>query len=106
MSTHTRAHRSGTHMQAGPLEIILYPPFLVWFGIHPRPHHQILTRTGVLSTTGHSTNFVFWIEIPSNKADTFRASLVSETNKQVGSKSHLFGGQLVDYTHYIPYLRG
>lgn len=49
-------------------------------GIYRCPVYKILTRTGTLSTTGHSTNFIFWIEIPSNKNTIFRQSLVSETN--------------------------
>ena len=52
-------------------------------GIYRCPVYKILTRTGTLSTTGHSTNFVTWIEIPSNRETIFRSSLVSETNAQV-----------------------
>ena len=52
-------------------------------GIYRCPMYKVLTRTGTLSTTGHSTNFVTWIEVPSNRETIFRSSLVSETNAQV-----------------------
>jgi dynein heavy chain len=51
-------------------------------GIYRCPLYKVLTRTGTLSTTGHSTNFVTWLEIPSNRETCFRSTLVSETNKQ------------------------
>ncbi|TYZ63897.1 hypothetical protein PybrP1_001177 [[Pythium] brassicae (nom. inval.)] len=52
-------------------------------GIYRCPVYKILTRTGTLSTTGHSTNFVMWIEIPARNKAIWRNSLVSETNAQV-----------------------
>merc|ERR1711865_747720 len=38
-------------------------------GVYQLPIYKVLGRAGILATTGHSTNFVMWIEIPSNRGD-------------------------------------
>jgi dynein heavy chain len=38
-------------------------------GVYRLPIYKILSRAGVLATTGHSTNFVMWMEVPSSRTD-------------------------------------
>lgn len=37
-------------------------------GIYMTPMYKVLSRSGTLSTTGHSTNFVMMMELPTNES--------------------------------------
>jgi dynein heavy chain len=39
-------------------------------GVYRMPVYKELSRRGILATTGHSSNFIMWLEIPSNREDS------------------------------------
>ena len=67
IATHSVAARLKTH-QLGRLDPIKDKQVPTG-GIYRCPVYKILTRTGVLSTTGHSTNFVMYLHLPSDQPE-------------------------------------
>jgi len=72
---------STTHMldDSKPKQLYTEIP-LCWFlpkknrkkpetGIYQCPVYKVLSRAGTLSTTGHSTNFVMFMELPSKDSE-------------------------------------
>ena len=71
-----------THLLAESRPKELYTDFpLMWLepakdrvapreGIYMCPAYKTLTRAGTLSTTGHSTNFVMYLEVPTDKSQS------------------------------------
>jgi len=61
-----------------PKELFSNLPMMVWNptvdrqkkteGIYICPLYKVVSRSGTLSTTGHSTNFVQYLELASDKA--------------------------------------
>lgn len=69
-------HQKHRIAESRPKELFTEVP-LIWLqpavnrsmptsGMYVCPVYKTLTRAGTLSTTGHSTNFVFHVELPSN----------------------------------------
>ena len=70
-----------THMldESKPKQLYVEIP-LIWYvpkrnrvkpktGIYNCPVYKVLSRSGTLSTTGHSTNYCLMLEVPSNRPE-------------------------------------
>ncbi len=66
-------HESNPKELYTPLPIVHFVPIVDRVppksGIYDCPVYKVLSRTGTLSTTGHSTNFVLFMEVPSKEEE-------------------------------------
>ena len=60
-------------------------------GVYRCPVYKILSRRGVLSTTGHSTNFVMWIDLPSNRTNIFNNEGLADSEEWIRAGVAAFG---------------
>jgi len=60
-------------------------------GIYRCPVYKILSRRGVLSTTGHSTNFIMWIELPSTRTNIFNNEGKADSEEWIKAGVAAFG---------------
>lgn len=64
--------------------------------IPPRPHYKcptyrVSTRAGVLSTTGHSTSFVFFVRVPIQEGNLYRTERAHWTERGCALLTQLDG---------------
>ena len=60
-------------------------------GIYRCPVYKILSRRGDLSTTGHSTNFIMWIELPSKRSNIFNNEGKADSEEWIKAGVAAFG---------------
>ena len=59
-------------------------------GVYRCPAYKILSRRGVLATTGHSTNFIMWFEIPAKNSDFINNEGSSDNEKWIKAGVGMF----------------
>merc|ERR1711871_479733 len=59
-------------------------------GIYRCPVYKILSRRGVLATTGHSTNFVMWIEVPGDRQNITNNILLADQSDWIKAGAAAF----------------
>jgi dynein heavy chain len=59
-------------------------------GVYRCPTYKILSRRGVLATTGHSTNFIMWIELPAKDSNFINNEGVTDNERWIKAGVGMF----------------